>query len=72
MEEVKAEVREEVKTEVREEVREAVIEEIRAEAKKENLMILIRSKVAKGKSTEEIADALEVDVETIKKWIKEL
>lgn len=71
-EEVKTEVKEEVKAEVKEEVREAVIEEIRAEAKKENLMILIRSKVAKGKSTEEIADALEVDVETIKKWIKEL
>ena len=75
-EEVKAEVKEEVKAEVKEEVRAEVIEEVKAEvkrdAKKEKMLELIGSKLAKGKSIEEIADALEENVETIEALIKEL
>ena len=65
-------IRAEVKEEVRAEVKAEVKEEVRAEAKKEKMLELIRRKLAKGKSIEEIADALEEDTETVKELVKEL
>ena len=47
-------------------------ENIRAEVKKEHILELVRRKLEKGKSVEEIADALEEDTETVKELIKEL
>ena len=65
-EEVKEEVREEVKEEVREEVKEEVREEVKEEVKKLQSILLICKKLAKQKSVEEIADAIESDVSFVR------
>ncbi len=75
-EEVKKEIREEVKEEVKKEVEEEVKKEVRVELQKEStqevMKELIRRKLVKGKSVEEIADALEENPETIVNLMKEL
>lgn len=43
-----------------------------AAGEREHLLKLIRTKLAKGKSVEEIADALEEEVSTIRELIQEL
>lgn len=48
------------------------IDEGIAVGKKEQLLEKVRIKLAKGKSAEEIADALEEDISTIQKFILEL
>lgn len=67
-EEVRAEVKEEVKAEVKEELR----EEVKTECVREKLKSQIKIKLSRGKSVEEIADALEEAVETIQSLIKEI
>lgn len=69
---IRAEVKEEVRAEVKEEVRDEVKQEVQSECIREKLKSQIKIKLSKGKSVEEIADALEEPVETIKSLIEEM
>lgn len=53
-------------------LKENAIAEGLAEGRAETLRVLIKKKLAKGKSLEEIADALEEDVETVEAMIKKM
>ncbi len=72
IENTRREAREEVIAEVREEVIAEVREEIIAEARAEKLKEQISKKLHKGKSLEEIADALEEDIVTIRELVNEI
>lgn len=70
--EARAEVRAEVQAEVRAEVQEEVRAEGLAEGREEKLKEQIMKKLQKGKSIEEIADALEEDIAKIREMIKKI